>query len=93
MSEYQILSDAQLEEIHQASLEILRRTGVRVHDAEVVEMLAGTGSPQNLQGRLVNLLQLGIAQDLISAHPSTASLSLFSSSSNPVSSITSGTSR
>jgi trimethylamine--corrinoid protein Co-methyltransferase len=43
MSGHQILSDAQLEEIHQASLEILWRTGVRVHDAEVVEMLAGAG--------------------------------------------------
>lgn len=43
MSRHQILSDAQLEEIHQASLEILLRTGVRVHDAEVVEMLAGAG--------------------------------------------------
>ena len=29
----QMLSDSQLAEIHYASLEILRRTGVRVHDS------------------------------------------------------------
>jgi trimethylamine--corrinoid protein Co-methyltransferase len=39
----QILSDSQLAEIHHASLEILRRTGVRVHDSEVCELLANAG--------------------------------------------------
>lgn len=43
MTRHQILTDNQLDEIHEASLEILRRTGVRVHDAEVVEMLHGAG--------------------------------------------------
>ena len=43
MTRHQILTDVQLEEIHEASVEILRRTGVRVHDAEVVEMLHGAG--------------------------------------------------
>ena len=39
----QIFSDSQLAEIHHASLEILRRTGTRVHDTEVCELLANAG--------------------------------------------------
>jgi trimethylamine--corrinoid protein Co-methyltransferase len=38
-----LLSDGQLQEIHFAALEILRRTGVRVRDQEAVAMLAGAG--------------------------------------------------
>jgi trimethylamine--corrinoid protein Co-methyltransferase len=39
----QMLSDSQLAEIHHASLEILRRTGVRVHGAEARELLGDAG--------------------------------------------------
>ncbi len=38
-----LLSDAQLEEIHLASLEILRRTGVRVYEAESLDLLREAG--------------------------------------------------
>ena len=39
----QILSDSQLAEIHHASLEILRRTGVRVHDSQACNLLGDAG--------------------------------------------------
>lgn len=43
-SGYRLLTDAQLLEVHNAALEILNRTGVRVFDAEVRELLADGGS-------------------------------------------------
>ncbi len=42
-SSFRLLSDSQFEQIHLASLEILRRTGVRVYDAEALELLAAAG--------------------------------------------------
>ena len=42
-SGFRLLSDAQLDQIRLASLEILRRTGVRVYDAEALELLSGAG--------------------------------------------------
>jgi trimethylamine--corrinoid protein Co-methyltransferase len=39
----QMLSDSQLADIHQASLEILRRTGVRVYDTEARDLLGDAG--------------------------------------------------
>jgi trimethylamine--corrinoid protein Co-methyltransferase len=42
-SGYRMFTDAQLEEIHLASLEILRRTGVRVHEAESLALLREAG--------------------------------------------------
>jgi trimethylamine--corrinoid protein Co-methyltransferase len=42
-SNLRVLSDAQLEEIHEASLEILSRTGVRVCDPEALDLLRETG--------------------------------------------------
>lgn len=48
---YRMFSDAQLDEIHLASLEILRRTGVRVHEAEALALLQDAGcvvSDENL---------------------------------------------
>lgn len=42
-SGYRMFTDAQLEEIHLASLEILRRTGVRVHEAESLTLLKEAG--------------------------------------------------
>jgi len=40
---FQMLSDSQLAEIHHASLEILDRTGVRVHDSEARDLLGDAG--------------------------------------------------
>jgi len=40
---FQMLSDSQLAEIHHASLEILDRTGVRVHDSEARDLLRDAG--------------------------------------------------
>jgi trimethylamine--corrinoid protein Co-methyltransferase len=42
-SGFRLLSDPQLEQIHLASLEILRRTGVRVYDAEARALLLDNG--------------------------------------------------
>lgn len=42
-SGYRMLSDAQLDEIHLASLEILRRTGVRVFEAQALALLQDAG--------------------------------------------------
>jgi trimethylamine--corrinoid protein Co-methyltransferase len=44
-SGYRMLTDAQLDQIHLASLEILRRTGVRVYQAEALAMLREAGCP------------------------------------------------
>ena len=40
---WRMLTDAQLHEIHHASLEILRRTGVHVYDSEARDMLRESG--------------------------------------------------
>ena len=37
------LEEEQLDEIHQATLEILERTGIVVHEKETLELLAGAG--------------------------------------------------
>jgi trimethylamine--corrinoid protein Co-methyltransferase len=42
-SGYRMFTEAQLDEIHLASLEILRRTGVRVYEAEALAMLRDAG--------------------------------------------------
>lgn len=42
-SGYRMFTDAQLDEIHLASLEILRRTGVRVREAESLSLLQDAG--------------------------------------------------
>ena len=42
-SGYRMFTAAQLDEIHLASLEILRRTGVRVYEAEALAMLRDAG--------------------------------------------------
>ncbi len=41
---FRVLSDAQMEEIHLATLEILERVGVSVPNAEALELLAGAGA-------------------------------------------------
>jgi trimethylamine---corrinoid protein Co-methyltransferase len=42
-SGYRMFSDAQLESIHLATLEVLQRTGVRVYEAECLELLGASG--------------------------------------------------
>jgi trimethylamine--corrinoid protein Co-methyltransferase len=42
-SGFRMFTDSQLEELHLATLEVLRRTGVRVHDAETLAQLEGAG--------------------------------------------------
>ncbi len=42
---FRILSDSQLTQIHHASLEILRRTGVRVRHGEALDLLRDAGCP------------------------------------------------
>jgi trimethylamine---corrinoid protein Co-methyltransferase len=42
--QFSILSDSQLEDIHLAALEVLRRTGIRFHHPEAVDMLKHAGA-------------------------------------------------
>jgi trimethylamine--corrinoid protein Co-methyltransferase len=42
-SGYRMFSDAELEVIHQATLEVLRRTGVHVYEAECLDLLHSAG--------------------------------------------------
>lgn len=42
-SGYRMFSDAELEAIHLATLEVLRRTGVRVYEAECLDLLRAAG--------------------------------------------------
>jgi trimethylamine--corrinoid protein Co-methyltransferase len=63
-----MFSDAQLDEIHHSSLEILRRTGVRVHDGESLAMLTDAGcwvSDDNLVRFPASLVE-----DAVSSAPS-----------------------
>ena len=66
-SGFRLLSDAQLDEIHMASLEILRRTGVRVHDAEAVALLGDGGCPVS-EGNLVRF-PAAVVEDALRAAP------------------------
>ncbi|HEY86068.1 MAG TPA: trimethylamine methyltransferase, partial [Chloroflexi bacterium] len=42
--QFRLLSDAQLEAIHNAALEILRRTGVSVHEPQALDLLKKAGA-------------------------------------------------
>ena len=46
------LSDSQRDQIHEASLEILERTGVLLEEPEAVELLRKAGVPQSEDGRV-----------------------------------------
>jgi trimethylamine---corrinoid protein Co-methyltransferase len=52
--QFSILSDSQLEDIHLAALEVLRRTGIRFHHPEAVDMLKHAGAFVS-DGNLVKL--------------------------------------
>jgi trimethylamine--corrinoid protein Co-methyltransferase len=62
----QMLSDSQLADIHHASLEILRRTGVRVHDTEARDLL-GDGGCLISDGDLVKFPAAVIEEALLHA--------------------------
>lgn len=62
-----MLTDAQLGEMHHASLEILRRTGVQVHDAEALHMLLDAGCLVDEQRVR---FPAGLVEDALSAAPS-----------------------
>ena len=42
--QFSILSDSQLQRLHLAALEVLRRTGVRFHHQEALDMLKEAGA-------------------------------------------------
>ena len=42
--QFAVLSDSQIQDIHSAALEVLRRTGVRFHHAGALEMLKKAGA-------------------------------------------------
>ena len=65
---FRMFDDAQLNEIHHGSLEILRRTGVRVHEAESLALLKDAGcwiSDDNLVR-----FPASVVEDAISSAPS-----------------------
>lgn len=67
-SGYRMFTDAQLDEIHLATLEILRRTGVRVHEAESLDLLAAAGCTIT-DGNLVRF-QPSLLEDALTTAPS-----------------------
>jgi trimethylamine--corrinoid protein Co-methyltransferase len=67
-----VLSDAQLEQIHDASLQILDRTGVRVFDTESVDLLREAGCTVS-DGNLVRFPRAAVEQAIDRA-PSRISL-------------------
>ena len=68
----QIFSDEQLSEIHRASLEILGRTGVRVHDSEVCDLLSDAGCSVS-DGDLVKF-PAAVVEEALSQAPSSVTL-------------------
>jgi trimethylamine--corrinoid protein Co-methyltransferase len=67
-SGYRLFTPAQLDEIHLASLEILRRTGVRVFEPEAVAMLHAAGCTVT-DGNLVRFPP-AVVEDALRAAPS-----------------------
>ena len=65
---FRMLTDAQLDEIHLASLEILRRTGVRVHEAESLDLLKSAGCTVT-DANLVKL-PASVVEDALQSAPS-----------------------
>lgn len=42
--QFALLTESQLQDLHQGALELLRRTGIRFHHPEALEMLSGAGA-------------------------------------------------
>ena len=67
-SGYRMFSDAELDQLHHATLEILRRTGVRVHEAESLDLLRNAGCIVS-DGNLVRF-PAHVIEDAVAAAPS-----------------------
>ncbi len=67
-SGHRLLSDAQLDEIHLASLEILRRTGVRVYDPEALSLLQDAGC--TVSDETLVRFPAAVAEDALTSAPS-----------------------
>jgi len=65
---HRLLTDAQLEEVHLASLEVLRRTGVRVYDAEAVGLLQAAGCA--VSDETLVRFPAAVVEDALGAAPS-----------------------
>jgi len=68
---FDICTDGQIHELHRASLEILERTGVVVHDGEALELLKDGGA--YVEGKLVRL-PARMVEDAIAGAPSKITL-------------------
>jgi trimethylamine--corrinoid protein Co-methyltransferase len=65
--EFSVLTDSQISDLHLAALEVLRRTGVRFHHAEALEMLERAGATVS-DGNLVRF-PAKIVEDAIASVP------------------------
>lgn len=66
--QFAILSESQKEDIHLATLEVLRRTGVRVFSQEAIDLLAKAGC--KIDGNLVKIPGSQVEQAIRTAPPS-----------------------
>jgi len=64
--QFSLLSDSQLQDLHLAALEVLRRTGIRFHHREALEMLKAAGAFVH-DGNLVKFPAALVEQALASA--------------------------
>ena len=72
LPQFQMLTPGHCESVHRASLEILRRTGVRVYHAEALKLLAGSGAV-HIDGDLVRF-QPGLVEWALRQVPSRIAL-------------------
>ncbi len=63
---FEILSEDQIYAIHSASLEILERTGIKVHNEEALEIFSGGGA--YIEGDRVKIPPVMVEQALRSVH-------------------------
>ena len=66
--QFALLSDTQLEDLHRAALEVLRRTGIRFHHPEALDLLK-TGGAYVSDGTLVRF-PAGLVEDAVASAPS-----------------------
>ena len=66
--QFTILSDSQLQDLHLAALEVLRRTGIRFHHQEALEMLKAAGAFVH-DGNLVRF-PAALVEEAIASTPS-----------------------
>jgi trimethylamine--corrinoid protein Co-methyltransferase len=66
--QFAVLSESQLQDLHLAALEVLRRTGIRFHHQEALELLEGAGAFVS-DGNLVKF-PASLVEDAIGSAPS-----------------------